>query len=77
MLSKYSVVLTDTPFYLQQSAIMPLLHIAQRQNGGWIPLAGVLHLKCRERSPLCRSNMCSNMIDFSLFFSNAEDRRNL
>mmetsp|Transcript_45042 Transcript_45042/g.75769 ORF Transcript_45042/g.75769 Transcript_45042/m.75769 type:complete len:248 (-) Transcript_45042:326-1069(-) len=36
--------LAKFPETKKQSAIMPLLHIAQRQNGGWIPLAAMLKI---------------------------------
>lgn len=37
-------ILAKYPETKKQSAIMPLLHLAQRQNGGWIPLPAMLKI---------------------------------
>jgi len=34
-------ILAKYPSKHKQSGILPLLHLAQRQNGGWIPLAAI------------------------------------
>ena len=37
-------ILTNYPEGKQQSAVMPLLYIAQKQNNNWIPLAAMKYI---------------------------------
>lgn len=41
MIPEIEAILAKYPSNRKQSGILPLLHLAQRQNGGWIPLSAM------------------------------------
>ncbi len=43
-LAKVEDILKRYPEKNKKSAVMPLLYLAQRQNGNWIPLAAIKHI---------------------------------
>ena len=43
-LNKAEKIIKQYPKGKQQSAVMPLLYLAQRQNDNWIPLAAIKHI---------------------------------
>jgi NADH-quinone oxidoreductase subunit E len=53
-LERAKVHIAKYPPGLQQSAVLPLLHLAQRQSGGWVPLAAMNHVADLLRMPRIR-----------------------
>ena len=43
-LKKKDEILKKYPEQRKKSAVMPLLYLAQKQNDGWIPLAGIQYI---------------------------------
>ena len=43
-LNKAEKIIKQYPKGKQQSAVMPLLYLAQRQNDNWIPLAAIKYI---------------------------------
>ena len=51
---KIKAIIAKYPEGRQQSAVMPLLDLAQRQSGGWLPRAAMVHIAERLEMPEIR-----------------------
>jgi NADH dehydrogenase (ubiquinone) flavoprotein 2 len=47
-------ILTKYPSQYKKAAVMPLLDLAQRQYGGWLPLSAMNHVACVLEMPPMR-----------------------
>ena len=51
--SKAKEIIAKYPVQYKRAATMPLLDLAQRQNGGWLPIAAMNHVaKWVEVAPM-------------------------